>query len=85
MKYRYKTWLGYYYKALETLEFVYYVNYQEGDENACVHMYRKKNNELVSNNYLAYNDLFGVLEDKTYTWISRNMKRNYQLSLEISI
>lgn len=82
MKYRYKTWLGYYYRALETTDFVYYVNFQEGDENACVHMYRKSNNELVSNNYFAYNDMFGVIEDKKYTWASRNMKRNIKLSLE---
>lgn len=81
-KKRYWTWLGTYWRGLETKDFVYYVNYQEGDENACVHMYRKKNMELVSNNYFAYNDMFEVLTEGKYTYISPTMKKNLALYLE---
>lgn len=83
MKNKYKHWNGWFYRALETKDFVYYVNYQEGDENGCVHMYNMKG-KLVSDNYHAYNDMFGVIEDKTYIWVSRTMKRNIKLSLEVS-
>jgi hypothetical protein len=82
MKNRIKTNLGYYYRALETEDFVYYVNYQEGDENACVKMYRKSDDSLVSDNYFAYNDMFEVLTENKFTWISRNMKYNLKLHLE---
>lgn len=78
---RYQTWLGTYWRALETEDFVYFVNFQEGDENACVHMYRK-NMELVSNNYFAYNDMFEVLTENKFTYISPTMKKNLQLYLE---
>jgi hypothetical protein len=78
----YTTPLGRYYRGLETEDFVYYVNYQEGDENACVHMYRKKNMELVSNNYFAYNDMFEVLTDNKFTRISPYMKENLKLHKE---
>jgi hypothetical protein len=81
-KNRIKHWNGYFYHALETENFVYYVNYREGDENGCVKMYRKPDLELVSDNIFAYNDMFEVLTEGTYTWISRHMKRNLKLHLE---
>ena len=54
--------LGVYKRALETKEFVYFVNFSEGDDNAQVKMYRKEKKclELVSDNYFA---LVGIEED----------------------
>lgn len=77
-----KTELGMYWRAVETKDFVYYCNYQEGDETANVIMRRKKNFELVSNNFLASNDLLEVIEEKTYTYLSPTMKKNIKLMEE---
>ncbi len=79
---RIDTVLGTYYRALETADFIYFVNYQEGDDNAQTKMYRKSDLELVSDNYFASNDLFGVLEDKAYTRISPTLKKAFEKSQE---
>lgn len=68
---------GRYYKAVETVDLVYYFNYQESDNNVDTIMYRKSDGKLVSSNYLTSNDLFGVLCDSAFTKISRTMRYNY--------
>lgn len=79
-------WLGKYWRALETKDFIYFANFQEGDENACVMMYRKDGLELVSNNYFAYNDMLEVLtEKKDWTYISPTMKKNLKLHNEAEV
>ena len=76
-------WNGRYYRALETKDFIFFVNYQEGDENGCVIMYRKSDFSRVSDNYFAYQGLFEVLtETKDWTYISKNMKHNLKLHEE---
>lgn len=77
-------WLGKYWRALETIDFIYFVNFQEGDENACVKMYRKSDFSLASDNYFAYNDMFEVLTEKEneITYISPTMKYNLKLHKE---
>lgn len=55
--------LGDYNLGLITNDFVYFVNSEEGDDNANVIMY-KKNGELLSDNYFANNDLFETLENE---------------------
>lgn len=82
MKKRIKDWNGYFYHALETEDFIYFVNYQEGDENGAVKMFRKSDDSLVSDNYFAHADMQEAIDNKTYTWVSRNMKRNIKLYLE---
>lgn len=77
-----KTNLGTYWRAMETEYFIYYCNFQESDDNATVIMYRKDGFELVCNNYHATNDMMGVWEDKSFTWMSNKMKYNYRLHLE---
>lgn len=67
---------GRHHRAVETEDFIYFCNYQEGDENAAVKMYRKSDLSLASDNYFAYNDLVGVILDKTYTYLSKSMKYN---------
>ena len=41
-------WLGRYYRAVETKDFIYFCNYQESDENASVKMYRKSDLSLTN-------------------------------------
>lgn len=69
-------WNGKYYRGVETEEYFYFCNYQECDDNASVKMYRKSTLELICDNYHAFNDLMGVILDKTYTYLSRTMKFN---------
>jgi hypothetical protein len=71
-------WNGRYYRGLETNDFIFFVNYQEGDENGCVMMYRKDGFELASDNYFAYNAMFEILteEEKNITYITRTMNQN---------
>lgn len=78
-------WLGRYHRALETEDFIYFVNFQEGDENACVMMYRKSDLSLVSNNYFAYNDMFELMTEREgeITYISKTMKYNLKLHKEV--
>jgi hypothetical protein len=69
-------WNGRHYRGVETEDFIYFCNYQEGDDNASVKMYRKSDLTLVSDNYFAYNDLIGVILEKKYTYLSKSMKYN---------
>jgi hypothetical protein len=76
-------WNGRYYRGLETENFIFFVNYQEGDENGCVMMYDKSTLCLLSCNYFAYGAMFEVLtETKDWTYISRTMKYNLKLHNE---
>lgn len=50
-----RTILGNYHRALETANFIYFVNFEESDENGAVKMYDRKMN-LVSDNYFACED-----------------------------
>lgn len=66
---------GRFYRALETKNSIYFCNYQESDDNASIKMYRKSDLILASDNFFANNDLFGVILEKTYTYLSQSMKR----------
>lgn len=74
-------WNGRHYRALETVDFIYFVNYQEGDENGCVMMYRKSDFSLASDNYFAYESMFELLTEQRdeVTYISPAMKNNVKL------
>lgn len=72
-------WNGRYYRAVETEDFIYFCNYQEGDDNGNVMMYRKSDFSLVSDNYHACNDLMGVLDEGTYTYLSKTMKQEVKI------
>jgi len=73
-----KTSLGEYHRALETLNHIYYVNFEEGDENGSVKMFTRKM-ELVSDNYFAYVGLMEDIESGLYSWASPRMKKNIEL------
>jgi hypothetical protein len=70
-----KTELGYYHRALETLKHIYFVNYEEGDENASVKMF-DRNRDIVSDNYFAHGSLMEDIENKMYTWMSEKLKES---------
>jgi hypothetical protein len=77
-----KTLLGEYHRALETLNHIYFVNYNEGDENSNVLMYNRKMN-LVSNNYFASVGLEEDLKSGEYVWIAPKLKKLYETNKEI--
>lgn len=64
-----KTEFEKFWRAVETDKFIYYSTYR--DDN--VLMYRKGSFELVSDNYFAQNDMFEVIIEKKYIWLSRTM------------
>ena len=76
--------IGVYKRALETESFVYFVNFNEGDENGQVKMYRKEkdNLELVSDNYFALVGLEEDIKDGSQTWESPQMKKELKLRTE---
>ncbi len=69
-------YLGSYWRGVETEDFIYFCNYQEGDDNGNVKMYRKSDLSLASDNYFASNDLVEVILEKKYTYLSKSMKYN---------
>lgn len=77
-------WNGKFHRGLETKDFIFFANYQEGDENACVIMYRKSDLSLASDNYFAYGAMFEILTEKEseITYISPTMKQNLKLHKE---
>lgn len=70
---------GRFYRALITKDFVFYVNFQEGDENSSCEMYNR-DMELISNNYFASVGLFDELATGEWEYISPTMKQNYKLA-----
>ena len=58
-----KTALGTYVRALDTNEFIFFVNFDESDENASVKMFNRKR-ELISDNYFAYEAFMEALRPK---------------------
>jgi len=77
-------WNGKHHRGLETADFIFFINYQEGDENGCVMMYRKSDLSLASDNYFAYGAMFEILTEKEneITYISPTMKLNLKLHKE---
>jgi len=76
--------IGVYKRAMETETFVYFVNFEESDENGQVKMYRKNKQqlELVSDNYFALVGIEQDIKDGNETWISPQMKKELKLRNE---
>jgi len=70
-----KTVLGDYHRAMETLHHIYFVNFDESDENNSVKMFNR-NREIVSDNYFAYQAFIEDIENEQYTWMSEKLKEN---------
>ena len=73
------TGIGIYHRAIETGTHIYFVCFEEGDENVNVKMYDRKM-KLVCDNIHAHNSLFELLDKKEYSWVSNKMKINLELS-----
>jgi hypothetical protein len=64
-----------FYKAVETINFVFYVDYRESDEMNAVLMF-DRSSKLLSDNCHAANELYCILEEKRYTHLSPTMRYN---------
>lgn len=53
-------WNGVYQRAVETEEFIFFVNEHEGDENENTLLFRRDDMILVSDNYFASTELFEI-------------------------
>jgi hypothetical protein len=74
-----------FYKAMVTKDFVYYADYQEGDDNGNVVMFNKSNGELVSDNYFANQDMFEAMRKFDFISMSRTCQYNFKCWLEEEI
>jgi phosphohistidine phosphatase SixA len=73
------TGIGIYHRAIETATNIYFVCFEESDENVNVKMYDRKM-KLVCDNIHAHNSLFELLETGKYSWMSKKMKENLEMS-----
>lgn len=64
---------GTYERALETDNHIYFLNFDESDENRQVLMFDRKMN-LICDNYFGFGALFEDIESKSYTWIINKLK-----------
>lgn len=73
--------LGVYYRAMETQDFVFFVNFTESDENGQVKMYRKRGDilSLVSDNYFASVGIMDEFREGNETWMSPRMKKERKI------
>ncbi|MBI3133647.1 MAG: hypothetical protein HYZ14_03130 [Bacteroidetes bacterium] len=73
--------LGRYHRSLETGDFIFFVNMQEGDMNGSTIMYRKNDLTLVSDNYFAGEYLYDLMTERPneFTYLSRSTKENLRL------
>lgn len=67
--------LGVYHRALENSKNIFYVNFEEGDDNVNVKMFDRRR-RLISENIFAYSELMRVLEVEEYSWISKELEKH---------
>lgn len=73
-----------FFKAMVTKDFVYYVDYSESDDNANVVMYDLEGT-LMSDNYLANNDMFSRMRKHDFISMSETCAYNFRCMLEDEI
>ena len=66
---------------LITKDFIFYGNPEESDENSSLIMLRR-NLELVSNNYFAYQGFMEELKENKFEYISKETLYNYNEMLK---
>lgn len=77
-------WNGRYPRAMETDTFVFFVKFDEGDENGNTFMYRKQPDhlELVSDNYFAHVGIMEEFQEGNEIWMSPQMKKERALYIQ---
>ena len=71
-----------FYKAMITSEFVFYADYQEGDDNGNVVMFDKESGDLISDNYFANQECFELMRKFDFISMSKTCKYNFKCWLE---
>jgi hypothetical protein len=61
-----------------TKEFVFYANYQEGDDNGNVVMFDRETGELVSDNYFGNQECFELMRKFEFESMSRTCQYNFK-------
>lgn len=76
-----------FHRELETKNFLFFCNREEGDENANVIMFVKETMELKSDNYFAnvgFNEALAGEEDDPINWMSDYLKKTIETYPEVS-
>jgi len=74
-----------FYKAMVTKDFVFYADYQEGDDNGNVVMLDRETGKLVSDNYFANQECFELMRKFEFESMSRTCQYNFKCWLEEEI
>ena len=64
-----ETVLGKYFRVLETSKHIYFLNFEESDDNAQVKMFDRERN-LISDNYFATEAFMKALSTAMYWWVA---------------
>jgi len=80
-------WDGTFHKALETEEFIYFCNYEEGDMNGNTKMFSSKPSEdgtlkLIGDNYHIASDCLRAMEEDKHIFISDYAKAEFHHIVE---
>ncbi len=71
-----------FYKAMVTKDYVFYANYQEGDDNGNVVMFDRETGELISDNYFANQECFELMRKFDFEYMSRTCQYNFKCWIE---
>jgi len=74
---RLKSIMGSFERVMETKDYIYYVNFVDGDENDSVIMLDRRM-KVINKAYPAYLSLMDDLE-KGYTWMSEKLQKHLEI------
>lgn len=74
-----------FYKAMVTKDYVFYADYNEGDDNGNVVMFDRASGELISDNYFANQECFSLMRKHQFESMSRTCAYNFKCMLEEEI
>lgn len=74
-----------FYKAMVTKDYVFYADYNEGDDNGNVVMFDRASGELISDNYFANQKCFELMRKHDFEFMSRTCAYNFKCMLEEEI
>lgn len=76
-----------FHRELETVNFIFFINREEGDENGNAMMFRKETMECVSNNYFAnigFMEAIAGKDNDPILWMSEELQNNIKEYPEMS-